>query len=201
MPKKFGSIRPARGGQFRGRYRLEGKDYYTPTRYSRELVRRDLDLVAAQIRAGVWINPHAQALENPTATINQWWEEWTAERERYMTPNTMRAYRGIWKKHILPIIGNMAWKQVTRQHCMVILDKPELSPLTRQNIHRGLSAGITRAIADGLMSESPLPPFGRKAKRRHEPVALNEKQLGDLISAAVPEFRAAIALMSWCGGR
>lgn len=213
----FGSL-IKRGSKYLGRYRIEGRTYYTPTRSTRAAVRKDLSAIQTAIEAGTW-EPGAKPAgsgkittptkQRHTTTLAQWFETWTEELDTAMenglrSPNTVRSYLSQWRAHILPKLGpDTPINEVTEED-LADLWKQVLSMRARttaSNVIRSLSAGFTAAHKAGVLEKIPAIPEGSLAKpgpvNDDARVTYTAAQLDTLIGAAAPEYRAAIALGSY----
>lgn len=201
----FGSIRK-RNGRYLGQYRVQGIAYYTPTRRTKKEVSIDLDKIRASIDAGTWISPEQDA-ENKTratTTLKIWYNTWIplVEQAGY-SPNTLRSYRSHWRAHVLPRLGeNTLLTDLTTAKIEEFLQdvRAHTSQTTAGNVARSLSAGLSAAHSHGRLEKVPEFPPGwmkRTKARGGKTITYTAKQLNDLIAAADPKYRAAIALGSY----
>jgi integrase len=79
--------------------------------------------------------------------------------------NTLRGYKNLLDKHILPLIGQLRVEEVRIGHCQAVVDamgNNGLSPKTTQNAHRVLTAVFNEAVR---LERRPDNPAGsRKVK-------------------------------------
>lgn len=206
----FGSIRPA-GKRWRGRYRVWGRDYYTPARRTRTAVQADLDMVREQIEAGDWVAPlpHQKRDSSPGRhlTVGAWAEQWLGQLEANgASPNTTRTYGSRLRRHVLPALRHMDLAAVRTEHIAQIIENmpADRSKLTRRNLLITVSSLFHAAVDARLIKEAPAMPsliirHAPPSKRRGR--ALTAPQLARVIEAAPPQFAAMIALASWCALR
>ncbi|KMY23333.1 hypothetical protein ACU19_05010 [Actinobaculum suis] len=213
----FGSL-IKRGGKYLGRYRIEGRTYYTPTRSTRAAVRKDLSAIQTAIEAGAW-EPGAKPTgggkittpteQNHATTLEQWFTTWVEDLNRAMesglrSPNTVRSYISQWRAHTLPHLGPDTPITEISESDIAGLWEHLLSTRARttaSNVIRTLSAGLTAARKAGTLATVPALPEGALAKpgpaNTGNRVTYTAAQLNALIGAAAPEYRAAIALGSY----
>ncbi|VDG75286.1 integrase family protein [Actinobaculum suis] len=213
----FGSL-IKRGGKYLGRYRIEGRTYYTPTRSTRAAVRKDLSAIQTAIEAGTW-EPGAKPtgggkITTPTeqrysTTLEQWFTIWVEDLTRAMesglrSPNTVRSYISQWRAHILPNLGpGTLLNEVTESDIAGLWEHllHTRARATAANVMLALSSGFAAARKAGILATVPAFPEGALAKPgptgTGNRVTYTAAQLDTLIGAAAPEYRAAIALGSY----
>lgn len=200
----FGYIISTPSGRHRGRYRIGGKDYYTPTVRTRSQVRADLAAIRDQIRDGTWVEPQPYHPSRPreVLTLHKWFDTWFATlKTEGRSQNTLRSYESIFKARILPVLGTKALRSITvedvaqlRSHLLM-----RYAPNTVKNTMLTFSACMSAAVEKELIEASPVKIKGAmsKTRRMRNPVALSVAELRTLIDALDDYYRAAIALASW----
>ncbi|MET7074167.1 tyrosine-type recombinase/integrase [Trueperella pyogenes] len=202
MRELFGSI-VTRNGRHHGRYRHQGKEYYTPTRRTKTEVRNDLTQIHATVLDGTWQPPHSRRTP-PTRTLRQWHDQWMRDLELAgYSPNTLRSYKTHWRAHILPKLGestDMAMLTTGMIEDFLRQVQADTSLRTAGNVARSLSAGLNAAHDKGQLEAVPAFPKGwmkRPTARRTETITYTADQLDALIAAAQEQYRAAILLGSY----
>ncbi|RTE49172.1 site-specific integrase [Actinobaculum sp. 352] len=201
----FGSVQTTRSGRYRGRYRKNGRDYYTPTQVTKSAVRADLTRVHASILNGTWTPPDGGTLTGPSPTLAAWRDTWISMLEASdYSPNTVRAYQSQWNAHIVPDLGpDTRLAQITTGMIREFLEALQgtVSPATVGNIARALSAGLSAAHTRGVLPTMPEFPPGwmRRVARRDgsKMIAYTAAELDRLIAAAPPRYKAALVLGSY----
>lgn len=97
----------------------------------------------------------------PTAsmTVEQWFDYWLrniAAKEK--RPATMRSYRSIVSKHIIPSIGKVRLEKVTAENVrrvLIAMDQKDTSPTYRRNAFSVMSAAFKIAEREGKIGRNP----------------------------------------------
>lgn len=203
----FGSVEQSASGRWRGRYRRRGKAYYTSSRRTKRQAQEDLARVHARILAGDWEPPATSRTRAPQArTVQAWYEEWYARQERAgRSPNSLRAYRSIFKVHILPRFGELTLTEVSADACRTMYEEilASRSEATAKNAIRSFSACMGAAVEEKLLPANPVKVKGAMSKpwRKQGFQMLSAKELERLLEAMPDDTRAAGALGSWCALR
>ncbi len=105
----FGTVL-TRGKNYCGRYRKNGREYYTPTHPTKTGVRNDLAKIHAAILNGTWEDPTKPAAKATHVTLVLWADQWFAliekgVKEGRYSPDTERTFISNWKTHVLPLLG------------------------------------------------------------------------------------------------
>ncbi|AZQ77689.1 site-specific integrase [Flaviflexus ciconiae] len=204
----FGSLIKRENGTYMGRYRRHGRTYYTPTQRTKQAVRADLVKIEAAILAGEWEPPRktrsgTAAIDTDQSwTVRAWYEAWYSRQEKAKrSPNSLRAYRSIFKVHILPDFGHLALTDVTPQVCTEKFQHvlETRSEETAKNVIRSFSACMGAAVEEGLIAENPVKVKGAMSKTppKRNFHMITPTQLIELIDAFPEDTRAAGALGSW----
>lgn len=203
----FGSIRTRGKNRYLGRYRIRGRDYYTPTRQTKAEVRRDLARISEAISTGKWVPVSGRVPADQNITFSDWSTQWQKDLEdQGKSPNTLRSYKSHLKAHIEPWCKGRALREITSTDIEGLhadLIRRGKSALTARNAVRVFTSCLQGAVDAGLLTERPRT--GRtsmaSSKSAREPVALTREQLVSLVAACAPVYRGAIALAGWCGLR
>jgi integrase len=128
----------------------------------------------------------------------EYWFENVVLKER--TPNTAAGYRSVLWTHVIPEIGNVALDKLTTAHLRRVHtritstekgahDPPVyLSSTYALNAHRVLSAALTSAERDGLISRNPAALMAAPRKSLKKIDALTVSEAKDVLKLVVKEF-------------
>ena len=192
MARRFGSIKPTRSGNYIGRYRIKGKDYYTPVERTRGEIEAHLRRTQRQIKNGEWQAPQPTQTTKPapSTTFQDWATTWIGQAEKTgLSPNTARSYRSIIRKHVNPRIGTMQLRDIRPDEIRQLKTEIDAAtaPGTARNILLATSAILTAAVDAGLIEANPakaVKGIYAKSARALQPVALTSAQLNLLIDSA-----------------
>lgn len=209
VKRLFGSVRK-RGKHFYGRYRVEGRDYYTPATRTISETRHLLDLVHAEILTGVWTptprkksgdDAPAPALRQCAGKVLDYLDK------RGASPNTVRAYKSTLTAHILPFMGDMPVTGITTHTAAAFYNHLKSKRITEQTTENVM--GHTRAIFGhlirlGYIDANPIKwdkPRYIAAKKTRRGKALTGDRLAALLKVIPTPTPLAFALMSYCALR
>lgn len=205
MRELFGSI-VTRNGRHHGRYRHQGKEYYTPTRRTKTEVINDLTKIHATVLDGTWVAPQKkrETERRQMTTLAAWFDQWMnfIELAGY-SPNTIRSYKSHWNAHVLPKLGpDTLLADVTTS----MIDKflAEVRAVTSQrtagNVARSLSAGLNMARDKQVLEQVPDFPKGwmkRSTARTTKTITYTGGELDRIVDACDEKYRAAIVLAAF----
>lgn len=205
MARKFGSIKPTTAGNWVGRYRIKGKDYYTSVQRTKSEVEADLRRVQRSIKEGDWQPPAPGTRKARTKplTLEEWGEAWLEQCEQEgKSPNTLRVYASRVRKHITPRIGRLALKDITPKDITRFQSQlqADLTPGHTRVIILTLSAMLSSAVARGLIKSNPAAGMAglfARPKGKTKAIAITADQLNQIIQTADDDMRAAFALAGW----
>jgi integrase len=205
LRRRFGTIKTNSAGNYVGRYRLKGRDYYTPAVRTRAEAEAHLRRVQREIKDGDWQPPNpgtpTQAL--PTMTFEAWTKAWLKKVEKQgLSPNTVRSYTSIMRRHVNPAIGMYEIRDIRADEIRALKRRVEgyAAPGTVHNIMLATSAAFSSAVQDGIIDTNPVqavPGVYAKPRSTRQPVAITAEQLRKLIDAAEPYYKAAFTLAGW----
>ncbi|MCI7551870.1 MAG: tyrosine-type recombinase/integrase [Actinomycetaceae bacterium] len=197
----FGTI-IKRGTRYLGKYRVDGRYYYTPT----VATKREADHLLTQIHADIlrdtW-QPPRHATTSTDLTLTQWLPLWI---DRLTTggysPNTTRTYSSRWKAHIIPYFGaDTRLDQITTDAITQFNQtlRGSCPDTTRRSILRDLSAALTDAVKAGALATKPDMPHDaltirHTSQARPEHITYTYDQIHALADACEPRLAAAIIL-------
>jgi integrase len=201
----FGSIIKAPSGHYYGRYRRKGHDYYTPRMRTKTQVYRCLAEIHAAIVDGTWVPPAKgkqgrKVATSADATLTEWvWPILDGLEDAGFSPNTARSYQSVWRRHILPIVGDIRLSDLSEGHSEMVKAAMASSyaAKTVRNVMLAFSAVVARAVSDKVIPSNPVKVIGSRGETKRAPVTLASDDLERLIDAVPQHLRAAFALASW----
>ena len=201
----FGSIIKAPSGHYYGRYRRKGHDYYTPRMRTKTQVYRCLAEIHAAIVDGTWVPPAKgkqgrKVATSADVTVTEWvWPILDGLEDAGFSPNTARSYQSVWRRHILPIVGDIRLSDLSEGHSEMVKAAMASSyaAKTVRNVMLAFSAVVARAVADKVIPSNPVKVIGSRGETKRAPVTLASDDLERLIDAVPQHLRAAFALASW----
>ncbi len=132
------------------------------------------------------------------------WQDSTLSVEG-VSGKTQRVYRDVLRLHVVPVIGDVALKDLRATHVEVALSRMAdkgLSPAYRHQAHKALSKCLGVARRDDLIARNPMdgvraPRGGHKA-----PVVPTRDQVLQLLDVAPDaRMRAFVAVLTYTGVR
>jgi len=118
------------------------------------------------------------------AHFTQWLDDYVTPN---LSPNTAETYRFIAKKHIIPVLGDMALSKLRPQLVQSLYSeklKSGLSHATIQKIHNILHKCLENAIRTGLIIRNPLTGVDCPKAQRREMTTMNETDIHLLLDYA-----------------
>lgn len=197
----FGSVIKTRSGNWRGRYRVNQNDYYTPTVRTKTEARQLLAEIHARIVRNEWTPPRNKAFP-ANLTFKEWSNKWIeAQEDQGRSPNTIRARRSQLRVHINPLVGNTRLIDLTQDHAQLIYEtaKAKTSPASARNTLLCFSAALTAAKKARLIDTNTAQVEGGFTTHRPQrpKIALETDQLEDLIAATPGKYQLGILVMSY----
>lgn len=190
------SIQKRHGGNYRARYRDEaGKEHARHFKRKVE-AQRWLDEVTTAVVTGAYVDPKAGKV-----TFARFYDEWS-ERQIWVPSTRVNAGR---VRATVPF-GDLPMKAIRRSHVeswVKALTADGLAASTIKTRFIVLRSLFRAAVADRVIVTDPslgvtLP---RRRSREASMAIPSEQQVGALLRAARPEFRAFIALCAFAGLR
>ena len=121
---------------------------------------------------------------NDTITLNQYYDEWIAQKKLQVKPSTIFSYQTVFKNHILPALGRYRVKNIERRHVITLLNGMAARNLVGQaNYVKRLIVQILKAaVADEIILRNVaanLPPLKTKKAPARETIhrELNDREL------------------------
>jgi integrase len=194
--RRTGHIRERSPGAFELRYSL-GTDAATGKRRiatatirgARKDAEKELRRLLRSVDTGEHIDPNR-------ITVRQWLATWLDAVRSEVAPKTHERYGEITNHFLIPALGNLQLAKVVPAHIQETYSalatggrrdgRPGgLSPRTRRHVHRILSAALSRAVEQQVLSRNPCDVFKRRLPRveRREMATLTPEQSTRLLDA------------------
>ena len=194
--RRSGHIRERSPGAFEIRYTL-GTDPATGRRRlatatvkgSRKDAEKELRRLLRSLDTGEHVDPSR-------ITVRQWLTTWLATVRQEVAPRSHERYSVIVNHHLIPALGNFAVAKLAPAHIQGFHNelaiggrrdgKPgALAPRTRRQIHRVLSAALSRAVEQQVLARNPADVFKRRLPKveRQEMATLTADQSATLLDA------------------
>ncbi len=120
-------------------------------------------------------------------SVGQYLESWLGDIEGTIRRHTYEQYRSVVNKHLVPEIGRMKLKQLSRPAIRKLYREKKqtgLSSRTVEYIHVTLHKALKDAAEDGLISTNPAQGLKLPQKDAKETQALSPEQVRALLEAA-----------------
>lgn len=138
----------------------------------------------AQVQRGSWVDPrHGDVLVEDFA--KQWLQRLTRAGR---APGTIDSYRACLAR-VTPRLGDMRLDQLRRPLLEQTLAGLTGAPSTRAGTHAALAMLLKAAVADGLLTASPMSGLRPPAIPRKEVPVLDQAQLQQLLAAVDVRWR------------
>jgi integrase len=154
------------------------------------------------IEAGTWVNPAAR--NHPAAkpaTLQPFADAWLAHRQ--LKPRTRALYRSLLDQQILPILGDMALKDITS-----LTVREWYATLNAEHpTRRAHTYALLRTILGNAVTENLIPTNlchirgGGNSKRVHQIKPASLTELEKIIDALPDRYGLMVLLASWCALR
>jgi integrase len=179
-----------------------------PTKQEAE--RMAVELRAALLRGTVRISPPGDGL-TLGAYASRWLEEYVKPATKY---RTYERYESALRCHVLPVLGNVALKDIRSDQIDVLLKakRATLKPNSIKNILIPLRELLNHAVLDKLIPMNPALLLDKRAVRKgpktendyRVPEIFSEEELGRLLSVCEhyrPQYADLIHTVAWSGLR
>lgn len=196
----FGNVRKLPSGRFQARYTApDGKTHTGPTTFeTKGDAQAFLALRQSEIMRGKWV---PAIPEKSTETFANYATRWLAGRT--LKPRTRSHYQSLLDGHLVPEFGNLRPEDITPDRIRTWHTKMGTrTPTLRAHAYALLRTIMGTAVQDGLVASNPCHIRGAgSSKRRHEIKPLTLAELGTLVRALPPRYRAMVLLSAWCALR
>jgi len=201
----FGAMRKLPSGRWQVRYRdRSGRMVPAPTTFAtRGDASRWLAATRADLDRGAYFDPNAG--EETLAAYAAEWLERRRVRGRPLAPRTAALYRWQLDKHILPTLGDLPLRHVSRAavrawHATVTAPQGA-GAVGAAKCYRLLHAICATAVLDEKIARNPcvIPGAGQESSPARPAVSVAEVYA--LADAVDPRWRALVLLAAFCGLR
>ena len=190
------SIKKRDNGKWRARYRdLAGREH--AQHFDRRVDgQRWLDEQTAGLVTGSYIDPASAKV-----TLRQYAEQW--EKVQIGRASTARGTDNALRLHILPRLGDRPMSTILRTDVQQLVKalSESYAPGTVRNIYDTLTRVFGSAVDDRLVASTPCRRIALPAEDESEVVPPTVEQVGAIIQATQPEYRAAVVLLAGSGLR
>ena len=135
----------------------------------------------------------------PIPVLAQYAASWLEGLEGLVQPSTVEAYAGRLQRHVLPRLGERRLDEIDVDDILALISdlrKQGYSGTTIVATLTPLSRLFNHAVRRGLIEVNPVSKLDRserpRVSRQERPV-LNPEEIGRLLEAAAPRFRALLA--------
>ena len=200
-----GSLREKRPGVWELRVYLGREPLSGRKRYRSRTVqggRRAAEVELAQLVT----EAHQEGPLTEPATVAQLFDRWLDLAERDLSPTTLRNYRAIARKRVLPLLGPMRVEDVTAAHldALYLQASQEVAPATVRRLHACIHRAFGQAVRWGWVRENVASRASPPPLRRHEVEPPSPAELGALLEAAPafdPDLAVIVAVAAGTGMR
>lgn len=187
----------ARGPKWDVRYRLGNGSERSETYDTREQAKAAAAKAElSRVRGGL-VDPNAGSM-----TVAAFAEEWLRDHRR-LSPDTRGFYAGQLRNHIVPYLGDIRLRDLTRRD--VAVWNAELRRTGGKSVapkaYQRLRAIMNAAVRQELIVQSPCNLQGAGVEHPAEAVVLSPEEVNRLVHAMKPRYRAALLLMTYCALR
>jgi integrase len=197
--RRVGHVRERSPGSFEVRYSLgteaatgKRKIATATVRGNRKDAERELRRLLRTVDTGEHVDPTRM-------TVRQWLIGWLDTVRPEVAPSSHHRYSITVHQHIVPALGNLLITKLSPAHIQSFYndltttgrrdDRPgPLAPRTRQHIQRVLSAALSRAVEQQVITRNPADVFKRRLPKieRREMAVLTPHQSSALLEATRP---------------
>ena len=197
--RRVGHIRERSPGSFELRYSL-GTDAATGKRRVATVTirgsRKDAERELRRLLHAVDTNEH---IDPTRMTVRQWLTTWLGTVRGEVARSSHAGYSIIVDQHLIPALGNLPITKLSPAHFQSFYNDltttgrrdshpGPLAPRTRQQIHRVLSAALSRAVEQQVIARNPTDAFKRRLPKVEckELAVLTAEQSAALLDATHP---------------
>lgn len=116
-------------------------------------------------------------------------------------PSSAQLVEGLFRRHILPVIGGLPMAQVRPTHLQLLITKSDLAPNTLRSAYGVLSAMFNAAVADRVIAATPCRGVSLPAVDDGDHVIPTPEQVHALAAGLPPRYRALVYVGAGCGLR
>lgn len=153
------------------------------------------------IERDAWAPPKERAAVVSTSmTLSAFADDWLAHRT--LKPRTRVLYRGLFERHIEPVLGGLRLRQITRTIVRDWHAGLTVGAATRAQAYSLLRTVLGSAAEDGLIDANPCtlrgagqPPPAREVR------PLTPAEVAAIAAAMPAQWRSLVLVLAWCGLR
>ncbi len=174
-----GCIYQRKDGRWCAQVSLSGRritKYAKTQRECREWVKQTLDKIE-----------YGLTFEGTQLTLEHFTESWLSGKEISRRPGTVRSYRRMAEKDILPVLGKMRMQNIQPSHIKqlyALMSADGKGARTIQLVHIVLHGAFKQAVKEGLIGRSPMDAVERPRVETAEYQILTEEQARQFLIAA-----------------
>jgi integrase len=148
MAKLPAGVRKRDNGSFEKRFTLDGKQRSICAKSLKELEQKEHDL-RQQIKDGTYT-------KNKDLTLDKYFEEWIALREKKVKSNTVLSYKDNYYTYISPALGKCKIRKIEkRQIDLMFVDIQGISVSSKKLVMTVLRMILNDAVNDEIISKNP----------------------------------------------
>jgi integrase len=148
MAKLPSGVRKRENGSYEKRFTLNGKQRSICAKSLKELEQKEHDL-RQQIKDGTYT-------KNKDLTLDKYFEEWIALREKKVKSNTVLLYNTTYYTHISPVLGKSKIKKIEkRQIDLMFADIDGISVSSKKLVMTVLRMILNDAVNDEIIAKNP----------------------------------------------
>lgn len=191
-----GHIRQRSPGSWEIRYSLgtdpatgKRKTATTTVKGTKRDAEKELRRLLRSVDTGEYVDPIRM-------TVGQWLLTWLGTIKQEVAPRSHERYAVIVNHHLVPALGTLPIAKLAPAHVQTFYNNLSeggrkdgkdgaLSPRSRRQVHRVLSAALARAVEQQLLPRNPAEVFKRRLPKveRKEMALLTAKQSAELLDA------------------
>lgn len=200
MARLGAGMRKREDGTLEKRFTVDGKRYSVYGKTAKEVSQKEQE-IRKKIEAGAYT-------DNRHMTLDQYFEEWLARKRGSIKGNTMNWYKGYYKGHISPSLGNMKVQKIERRQTVAFqkgLSESGLSIRTCNAVMNILKIILNGAITDEIISKNPaegiktLKEVSAKAAETYHR-ALTEQEQQDFMREMADDYYYELVAFLLCTG-
>ena len=110
-----------------------------------------------------------------------WLREYRPRAAASYAPRTLSLWDGLWRRHLLPTLGDVRLHEITRRHCVLAIDAAESAgPSAAAKAQRLLQAVLRSAVDRGILDASPAERLPTRSETAPRDRALSDAEIVEL---------------------
>ncbi len=149
MARLQANVRKRSTGDYEKRFTVDGKRYSVYGKTQKEVIEKE-GALREKIKAGLYT-------ENRKLTLDQWFDQWLAEKRGSTKGNTLRTYTYYYRTHISPSIGSRKVQAIERREVILLQGKltETLSISTANQVIKTLKVILNDAVQAEIIQRNP----------------------------------------------